>query len=59
MRRTLILFALGAGFMFPFDYTITLALGVFFFVAAVVSGVFAIASPEALAAEPLEEEKPG
>jgi hypothetical protein len=58
MRRTLILFTLGAATMFPFDYTITLALGVAFFVAAVISGVFAIATPEALGAEPLDEEKP-
>ena len=58
MRRTLILFGLGAGFMFPFDYNVTLALGVAFFLAAIVSGVFAIATPEALAAEPHEDEFP-
>jgi hypothetical protein len=58
MRRTLILFALGAGFMFPFDHNVTLGLGVAFFVAAVVSGVFAIATPEALAGEPREGELP-
>jgi hypothetical protein len=58
MRRTLILFTLGVLLMFPFDKTITLALGVAFFVAAVVSGVFAIASPEALAGEPRDDELP-
>jgi hypothetical protein len=58
MRRTLILFTLGIAFMFPFDHTITLALGTFLFIAAVVSGVFAIATPEALAGEPREDELP-
>lgn len=58
MRRTLILFGLGVGFMFPFDYTITLFLGTVFLVSAVVSGVFAIATPEALAGEPRDEELP-
>jgi hypothetical protein len=58
MRRTLILFALGVGFMFPFDANVTLGLGVACFVAAVISGVFAIATPEALAGEPRDGELP-
>ena len=45
-------FVLGAGLLFPFDRTITLLLGMLLLVAFVVCGVFALASPEALAREP-------
>ncbi len=36
---------LGAGLLFPFDATVTLALGVAFLIAFVVCGVFLIAEP--------------
>ena len=58
MRRTLILFGLGIALMFPFEHAITLAAGAFLFIAAIVSGVFAIATPEGLAGEPRDEELP-
>jgi hypothetical protein len=45
-------FVLGAGLLFPFETTITILLGVLLLVAAVVCGVFVLASPEALAREP-------
>lgn len=45
-------FALGAGLLFPFDNTFTILFGVLLLVAFVVCGVFALATPEALAAEP-------
>jgi hypothetical protein len=47
-------FVLGAGLLFPFDATLTILFGVLFLVAFVVCGVFALASPEALAREPDE-----
>jgi hypothetical protein len=45
-------FVLGAGLLFPFESTITILLGVLLLGAFVVCGVFVLASPEALAAEP-------
>jgi hypothetical protein len=49
MKRALALFALGAALLVPFDYPVTLALGVLLLVAWIVVGVFAVASPERLA----------
>ena len=45
-------FVLGAGLLFPFKETLTILAGVLLLVAFVVCGVFALASPEALAQEP-------
>jgi hypothetical protein len=45
-------FVLGAGLLFPFKETSTILAGVLLLVAFVVCGVFALASPEALAREP-------
>jgi hypothetical protein len=45
-------FVVGAGLLFPFEDTVTILLGVLLLVAFVVCGVFALASPEALAGEP-------
>ena len=42
-------FVLGVALMIPFEYTITRVLGVLLLFAAIVAGVFAIASPELLA----------
>ena len=47
-------FVLGAGLLFPFDKTFTILAGVLLLVAFVVCGVFALASPEALARDPDE-----
>jgi hypothetical protein len=41
-------FVLGAGLLFPFEHTVTIAAGVFFLLAFVVCGVFLLASPERL-----------
>ena len=41
-------FVLGAGLLFPFEYTVTLIAGVLFLLAFIVCGVFLIASPERL-----------
>lgn len=41
-------FVLGAGLLFPFDHTLTIAAGVFLLLAFVVCGVFLLASPERL-----------
>jgi hypothetical protein len=43
-------FVLGAGLLFPFDSTVTILLGVLLLFASIVCGVFALASPERLAA---------
>lgn len=48
MRRTLLLFGAGAALLFPFEYTLTLVGGVLLLLAAIVSGVFAVANPEFL-----------
>ena len=45
-------FVLGAGLLFPFDHTLTILAGVLLLVAFVVLGMFALASPEALARDP-------
>lgn len=45
---TIACFVLGAGLLFPFDHTITIALGVVFLLAFIVCGVFMLASPERL-----------
>jgi hypothetical protein len=41
-------FVLGAGLLFPFESTFTIAAGVLLLLAFVVCGVFALASPERL-----------
>ena len=45
---TIACFVLGAGLLFPFDHTVTIALGVAFLLAFVACGVFVLASPERL-----------
>jgi hypothetical protein len=45
---TIACFVLGAGLLFPFDHTLTIALGVGFLFAFVFCGVFVLASPERL-----------
>jgi hypothetical protein len=47
-------FVVGAGLLFPFEETLTILAGVLLLVAFVVCGVFALASPEALARDPDE-----
>jgi hypothetical protein len=44
-------FVLGAGLLFPFDSTLTIAAGVLLLLAFVVCGVFALATPERLAGD--------
>jgi hypothetical protein len=48
MRTTLLLFGAGSALLFPFEYTLTLVGGVLLLLAAIVAGVFAVASPEFL-----------
>ena len=38
----------SSGLLFPFDHTVTIALGVAFLLAFIVCGVFVLASPERL-----------
>jgi hypothetical protein len=45
---TVACFVLGAGLLFPFDYTVTIIAGVVLLVAFIVCGVFLLASPERL-----------
>ena len=45
---TIACFVLGAGLLFPFDHTVTIAAGVAFLLAFIVCGVFLLASPERL-----------
>ena len=45
---TITCFVLGAGLLFPFEHTLTIALGVAFLLAFIVCGVFLLASPERL-----------
>jgi hypothetical protein len=52
-------FVLGAGLLFPFESTFTILVGVLLLAASVVCGVFVLASPEALAAEPDDDRGPG
>jgi hypothetical protein len=47
----MLLFGSGAALLFPFEYTLTLVGGVLLLLAAIVSGVFAVASPEFLERE--------
>ncbi|MGH2907083.1 MAG: hypothetical protein ACRDKI_10000 [Solirubrobacterales bacterium] len=57
--KLLLLFVIGVGFLFPFDYPVTLALGVGFLVAFVVYGVFTIASPAFLEGDRLAGDREG
>lgn len=45
---TIACFLLGAGLLFPFEHTLTIAAGVLLLVAFIVCGVFLLASPERL-----------
>ena len=45
---TVACFVLGAGLLFPFEHTLTIAAGVVLLLAFVVCGVFLLASPERL-----------
>ena len=45
-------FVVGAGLLFPFQATLTILFGVLLLVAGIVCGVFVLASPERLAADP-------
>lgn len=45
---TIACFLLGAGLLFPFEHTVTIAAGVLLLIAFVVCGVFLLASPERL-----------
>jgi hypothetical protein len=56
---TIAAFVLGAGLLFVFEKAVTLALGVLLLLAFLVLGVFAIASPEYLAASADDEESAG
>ncbi len=49
-------FVLGAGLLFPFEHTVTIAAGVVLLFAFVVCGVFLLASPERLARQPGEDD---
>jgi hypothetical protein len=49
-------FVLGVALMIPFEYTLTRVIGVLAMFAGIVAGVFAIATPETLAAEEDEPE---
>jgi hypothetical protein len=51
MTRTLILFGLGSVILFFFDATITITVGVLLLLAAIVSGVFAVANPSFLSGD--------
>ena len=44
-------FVLGTALLFPFEETLTLVFGVLLLLTSIVLGVFALASPERLAAE--------
>jgi hypothetical protein len=47
---TVACFALGAGLLFPFEHTLTILFGVLLLGVSIACGVFALASPERLAA---------
>jgi hypothetical protein len=49
---TVACFVVGAGLLFPFESTVTILLGVLLLMVFVVCGVFALATPDALAREP-------
>jgi hypothetical protein len=48
---TVVCFVLGAGLLFPFDYTATIIAGVLLLLAFIVCGIFLVASPDRLADE--------
>ncbi|HET8819954.1 MAG TPA: hypothetical protein VFM57_00265 [Thermoleophilaceae bacterium] len=52
-------FVLGTGLLFPFESTVTILLGVLLLVAFIVLGVFALATPQALARDPGDGESGG
>ena len=56
MIRTLVLFLVGAPVLFFFDSTVTITAGILILFAAIVSGVFATATPEFMTGE---REDPG
>jgi hypothetical protein len=45
---TIACFVLGAGLLFPFEHTVTIAAGVVLLLAFIVCGIFLLASPERL-----------
>jgi hypothetical protein len=45
---TVACFVLGAGLLFPFEHTVTIAAGVVLLFAFVICGVFLLASPDRL-----------
>jgi uncharacterized protein (DUF58 family) len=49
-------FVLGVALMVPFEATITLILGLALLFTSIVAGVFAIATPELLSDDEVEEE---
>ena len=52
MTRTLILFGVGSCTLFFFDHTLTILTGVVLLLAAIVSGIFTLLSPERLGSDP-------
>jgi hypothetical protein len=48
VTRTLILFGAGTALLLPFEYTLTIVAGVALLLAAIVSGLFALLTPERL-----------
>ncbi len=62
--KLLALFVIGVGLLFPFEYTITLILGVGFLLAFAVYGMFVIAEPgflsgDTASGQPAAEERDG
>lgn len=57
--KAILLFVAGTALLFPFDYAITLLLGVVLLLAFVVYGVFTIASPEFLAEDDKDDRSGG
>lgn len=51
MIRTLVLFVVGATVLLIFDSTVTITAGILILFAAIVSGVFATATPEFMTGE--------
>ena len=45
-------FVLGVGLLFPFEHTLTILFGLLLMGLSIVCGIFVLASPEALAANP-------
>ena len=52
MTRTLVLFGVGSCTLFFFDHTLTIITGVALLLAAIVSGLFALLTPERLGSDP-------